>query len=216
MTDSMRGSMSLDGDVEKLARFYRDWAAAYDDDVASHGYGLPDMMVETLRAGVARLPANSPAAADGARVLDAGCGTGLVGIALASAGWAVLDGIDLSHEMVAEARKLGIYRTLRGGVDLTDPPADLLGAAPIVTLGGVFTVGHVPPRALADVAGLVMPGGLLVVSLRMAYRAETDLDVVRADLEARGVLVPLVEFTQRPYTMDSTGDYLAWQVLAER
>ncbi|RAH39706.1 uncharacterized protein BO95DRAFT_469476 [Aspergillus brunneoviolaceus CBS 621.78] len=60
-------------------------------------------------------------------VLDAGCGTGLVGQALATAGGAAsssissiaaIDGIDFSPAMLAMARKTGVYRNLIRG-DLT-------------------------------------------------------------------------------------------------
>ncbi len=213
MTESMRGAMSLDGDIDKLSDFYQGWAADYDDDVASHGYGLPEAMVRTLQLAIGEVRPDSPAFTRSPAVLDAGCGTGLVGVALHAAGWTTLDGVDLSEEMAAKATERGIYRTVRGGVDLTIPPDESLrAAAPIVTVGGVFTVGHVPPEALEQMAALVEPGGILIVSTRRAYHEETDFHVVRQRLEDSGALKPLVHLADQPYTMDSTGDYWAWQV----
>ncbi|MCH7907152.1 MAG: class I SAM-dependent methyltransferase, partial [Chloroflexi bacterium] len=49
----------------------------------------------------------------GARILDAGAGTGLVGELLARAGYGDLNGVDISTEMIARARLKGVYRDLR-------------------------------------------------------------------------------------------------------
>ncbi len=205
--------MSLDGDVDKLAAHYRTWADEYDADVAGHEYGLPASMVRTLVEALERLEPDAPARADGVAVLDAGCGTGLVAEALHAAGWTALDGVDLSEEMVDKAAERGIFRSLRGGVDLTVPPDDTLRhSAAIVTVGGVFTVGHVPPSALGTIAELVEPGGLLVASFRRAYIDGTDLTAEIERLEAAGTLEPLVHLADQPYTMDSLGDFHAWRV----
>ncbi len=219
MTESMHDVMSLGGDVDKLASFYRDWAAGYDEDVASHGYGLPSMMVTTLERAV-RAHGSSPRF-EGSRaaVLDAGCGTGLVGVELAAAGYTTIDGVDLSPEMVDLARARttsdgrAVYRHVEGGVDLTiEPPERLRRRADIVTVGGVFTVGHVPPDSLEKMSMLVRSDGLLVVSTRRAYHEETDFVAVSERLVDEGTLDLIVHLADAPYTMDSTGDYWAYRV----
>ena len=45
-------------------------------------------------------------------VLDAGCGTGLVGVALSQAGAKTIDGIDISSGMLDVARKSEVYSDL--------------------------------------------------------------------------------------------------------
>ena len=214
MTESMREAMSLDGDVEKLAAFYARWASYYDDDVSSHGYGLPAMMVETVLAA-ARVDETTTRFGDRSlKVLDAGCGTGLVGVALRGVGYTELHGIDLSPEMIERARERDIYRSLEAGVDLATPvPEHLLAAADIVVVGGVFTVGHVPPGALEVVTTMARPGGVLVVSTRASYHADAGFSDVRRRLADDGLLELLVHIAEAPYTMDSTGDYWAWRVL---
>jgi predicted TPR repeat methyltransferase len=147
------------------------------------------------------------------RVLDAGCGTGLVGAALLDLGYDDLHGIDLSEEMVAKAHERRIYRTLEGGINLTIPPPEHLRAsADIVTVGGVFTVGHIAPESLAVMASLVRPDGLLVVSTRGAYLEQTNFREVVSRLIANDTLRLLIHFEAAPYTMDSTGDYWAFAV----
>ena len=207
MTESMADVMSLGGDVDKLAAFYARWADDYDDDVATHGYGLPTMMAETAAAVIPE--ERRPTAV----VLDAGCGTGLVGAALAATGFGVIDGVDLSPEMVARARSREVYRRLDAPVDLTEPPtAERTESYDLVTIGGVFTVGHVPPEALATMSRYATPGGVLVVSTRRAYLEETDFESVSAALVEAGRLELLIHTPDAPYTMDSTGDYWAYRV----
>lgn len=214
MTESMREAMSLDGDVDKLAAFYARWASYYDDDVSSHGYGLPAMMVETVLAATRIDGATRRFGDRSSKVLDAGCGTGLVGVALRGAGYTELHGIDISPEMIERARERGIYRSLEAGVDLATPlPDHLRSTADIVLVGGVFTVGHIPPEALQVVATLARPGGLLAVSTRASYHVDVGFRDVQRRLADDGLLQQLVHIADAPYTMDSTGDYWAWRVL---
>jgi len=213
MTESMNESMSLGGDVQKLRSYYKDWAKTYDDDVASHGYGLPSMMVQTVEAAMTALAGTDGRIDRSVRVLDAGCGTGLVGSALCDAGFDAVHGIDLSHEMAEQAMRRGVYASIQSGIDLMEAPPDYLHqSAEIVTVGGVLTVGHVPPSALSHLAKLVVPGGLLVVSTRASYIEDTDFCDVVEGLINDGALRLLVRESNAPYTMDSNGDYWAFEV----
>jgi 2-polyprenyl-6-hydroxyphenyl methylase/3-demethylubiquinone-9 3-methyltransferase len=102
----------------------------------------------------------------GARVLDVGCGGGLVCEALARAGAAVT-GIDLAGGMIEVAR---IHAAAHGlDIDYRVASAEaLLASAPgsydLVTC--MEMLEHVPqPRAmLATLAGLVRPGGSVFIS----------------------------------------------------
>jgi SAM-dependent methyltransferase len=102
----------------------------------------------------------------GARVLDAGCGPGLVSHALLAAGFEVV-GVDLSREMVERARKrcdaYGSRATFHQ-VSMFDAGLDSLG--PFDAALSRYVVHHlVDPRAfLARQFDLVRPGGVLVVN----------------------------------------------------
>ncbi len=96
---------------ESAPRVPREHVASYFDGFAEHfdeyvvgrlGYRLPETLAELLGP---RLIAR------GDDVVDLGCGTGLVGAALAARG-ARLVGVDLSAGMLERARKRGVYAEL--------------------------------------------------------------------------------------------------------
>jgi predicted TPR repeat methyltransferase len=95
--------------------------------------------------------------------MDAGCGTGLSGIALAKAGFINIEGRDLSPEMLAKAEVTGVYKSLEE-IDLTMPiQTDELYDA--VFSCGVFGFG--PPFAehLRHLIAILKPEGYAVITV---------------------------------------------------
>ncbi|HSE55526.1 MAG TPA: class I SAM-dependent methyltransferase [Nocardioidaceae bacterium] len=102
----------------------------------------------------------------GARVLDAGCGTGRVAIRLDELGFSCV-GVDVDESMLAVARRAAPQVPWHRADLATLTPADLAGAAGfdlVVMAGNVVpllaegTVG----RSVAALAALLREGGLLV------------------------------------------------------
>ncbi len=211
-------SMSLGGDREKLAEYYAAWAETYDSDVGETDdkYGLPGSVLVALDTAVEQVPEIGD---PGITILDAGCGTGRVAVALGAAGYRVIDGVDLSPEMVAIAERRTrsdgspLYRRLEGGVDLTQPPSPAWSAhADLVVVGGVFTVGHIPPDAIHQVIKLVKPGGVLITTVRPGYYDTTDYAQVSAALTASPAADLVAEFASLPYTEDTDGRYFVYRI----
>lgn len=121
-----------------------------------------------------------------ARVLDAGCGTGRVGIRLAERGYDVT-GVDIDESMLAVARErapevrwlLGDLATL-DQVDLGAPYNLVLVAGNVVPLVAEGTEREV----VRQLARHVSTGGLLV----------TGFGLDRAHLPASGAVLSLVDF----------------------
>ena len=99
------------------------------------------------------------------RILDAGAGTGLLGVGLAEAGFPTLDALDLSPAMLAEAERKGVYRELREG-RLGDALPYASGAYDAVVACGVLTTGHAPASCLDELARVTRSGGHVVFTLR--------------------------------------------------
>jgi hypothetical protein len=109
--DVIKQSHQLDGAAESLRNYYRTWAGSYDLDVAAERYEGPARLCDLLDEVLATPPSD-------AHVLDAGCGTGLVGLELVHRDYPAPDGCDLSTEMIEVAHETRAYRDLRSGVDL--------------------------------------------------------------------------------------------------
>jgi len=100
---------------------------------------------------------------DGSAVLDAGCGPGLVSLALLEAGHRVV-GVDLSAEMIARARARCAASGDRARFErqsLFDP----IPGAPFDAAISRYVLHHVadPSAFLHRQAGLVRPGGVVVL-----------------------------------------------------
>src|SRR5262245_59610042 len=101
-----------------LRSLYDEWAASYDTDLVQpdQDYVAPALAAATVAKYV------DPTRLGSLKILDAGCGTGLVGAALAKLGAKVVHGIDLSPGMLQVASKTNAYTEL-DTVDLSEPLA---------------------------------------------------------------------------------------------
>ncbi len=138
--------------VAETVAIYRDWSATYDEDVLSSGYVTP------TRAATALAPVVDLAAP----VLDFGCGTGLSGLALRDAGFATIDGTDITPEMLERARAKDIYRRLWPSTD-GDIGAKS-GVYKTILAAGVISLGAAPPETLRWLLELLPTGGHLAFS----------------------------------------------------
>ncbi len=161
---------------DELAAGYDGWAADYDTDLVSWGYKLP--------AVVAGLFGRHVDAGEGA-VLDAGCGTGMIGETLHLLGYRGLVGIDLSDGMLAVARAKAVYRDLRRMKlgETLDFPDDHFVA---MTAVGVLTVGHARPDAFDELIRVTRPGTPMIFSIRVDGDAGDEFLARQDALEHEG------------------------------
>ena len=145
---------------EDNKKLYAKWAASYESDfVAKQGYKHPQVIAEIFHNNLPEVK----------KVIDIGTGTGLVGKYLkAHRPEIIIDGIDISPEMLAEAAKKEVYRNLFEqdltlSVTNTDAPYDAL-----VTIG-TFTHGHLGIEVLDNLIPLVKTDGYFVIAVNEAY-----------------------------------------------
>ena len=164
--------------IDELMAVYDGWADRYDRELLEDwGYTSPQKAVQLLLDAM-----GSPELT----VLDAGCGTGLVGVLLKEAGMSSLTGIDYSPGMLAEAEKKGVYDALHT-MDMNLPltlPSDSFDA---VTCIGTFTSTHVKPEAVKELARVTRSGGVLVFTVRDDYWRSTNFIDLLTELHISGV-----------------------------
>lgn len=179
-------------DPGEAAQVYDEWAATYDrDTVEGMGYIAPRVAAERL----VELLAN------GAHVLDAGCGTGLVGMELHQRRPdLVMDGIDLSSGMLALAREQDVYRGLQTA-DLTAPIEAPDASYDAVICVGTLTRGHLGPEPLTEMARVVRPGGVVVATVLDTMWEDGGFRAHVESMVDQGA-VRLVEAQQRPYHVE--------------
>ncbi len=146
-------SASEDKDHQTLQCEYREMAGSYDSGlVARHcSKTLADFAIGSIEAG------------PGIRLLDAACGTGLVGLRLRA--WAdEIVGIDLSPGMLAEAERKGVYDELTIG-DISNALKEHDGSFDLVTCAeGLYHLSDLS-GFFAGAASRLVPGGMLAVSV---------------------------------------------------
>lgn len=146
----------------------------------------------------------------GARILDAGCGTGRVGARLAELGYDVA-GTDVDASMLAVAQRIpGVRWHLAdlAELDLDEAPFDLIVAA-----GNVFPflAEGTGPRVLERLAAHLVPDGLLV----------SGFGLDRAHLPAAAAVVDIAAYDAwcaaaglAPVSRHATWDGDAWSEAA--
>ena len=116
---------ALNYNPPRISQYYEKRSHTYNQDTHNREYRGPQYLVDYLTS----LPHRDVLQSDAhnlaidisdrtVEILDAGCGTGLVGIALLRCGYRHIDGFDLSEGMVAKARQTGAYRSLIGGCNM--------------------------------------------------------------------------------------------------
>ena len=139
---------------EETKLLYDAWADSYETELMRNGYALPARAARALAAWTTDLDAP---------VLDYGCGTGLSGVALLQAGFNIIDGADLSAEMLQVAREKGLYRKL-WQVDPEIPSGVRPGDYAAITAIGVIGAGAAPIDLFDTLMDTLEPGGLFLFS----------------------------------------------------
>ena len=101
-------------DSSSIRSLYDEWAPGYEADLAKWGYVAPSVAADLLASH----------ASTNAQIIDVGCGTGLVGSALAAVGFHDVVGVDGSSVSLDMAAKTGNYRAL-SEIELTALPSEL-------------------------------------------------------------------------------------------
>ena len=169
--------------------YYDAWADGYDATLESWHYRAPEDAADLL----------APHLGPDLRVLDVGCGTGLLGQALRRRAAVSLDGIDISAASLGQARGRGIYgRLIRHDLQKTPlPVAD--GGHDIAACVGVLTYIPDAEALLRDMCRTVRPGGIVAFTQRTDLWEDRGFAAMIDRLQGRGVWQRLHVSPPRPY-----------------
>jgi predicted TPR repeat methyltransferase len=187
------GLRDLSRDSDEVARYYDDWAEEYDDTLEGWRYEAPQQVAARLRETLA----------PDSVVLDAGCGTGLSGRALAEAGFRAVDGMDVSQRSLEIAAQSGVYRSLVR-VDMQKPPIPYEDEV----FDGLACVGvltYVPDSLgiLREFCRVLRPAGVMVLTQRSDLLVERDFRSTLALLQSDGLLADVRISDPMPYLPDN-------------
>ena len=195
---------------EDNRELYAGWAETYDSGfVVDSRYVYPQQVAEVFCDGFAQL--DLP-------VLDVGCGTGIVGAELAKAGVGVIDGIDLSPEMLAEAEAKThdgrpLYRQLIEA-DLTDSTelADRSYAG--IVSAGAFTHGIFGPETITELLRVARPEARFALGINSAHFEDVGFGDWLEQRQLNGLITGL-RFDLRPiYEEADEADPNQWTRIA--
>lgn len=193
---------------EELAQAYEKWAHLYDHDTTHvMGYVGPQLAAEMLHKHIQ--------SAD-CRILDAGCGTGLVGEVLNEMGYEQVEAMDFSEEMLSEAEKKEVYsrgfqEDMNKSLDLPDNHYD----ATICV--GTFTYAHVGPHAFDELIRVTRPGGHICFAIRDGAYQEYGYRSKMIEMESEKQWM-LEEFLEADYLIKEkvTAKFCTYRVNGEQ
>jgi ubiquinone/menaquinone biosynthesis C-methylase UbiE len=164
-------------DNKELAERYDVWAKDYDSDLdEAFGWQGPQRAVDFF---VSHVPDKE------AKILDAGAGTGLVGVLLARQGYKNMVAMDISQGMLDEARKKGVYQGFDKMVMGEHLGYETNSFDAVISVG-VLTVGHAPASSLDELIRVTKPGGHIVFSLRPDVYRDSGFKEKQDALESEG------------------------------
>ena len=137
-------------------KLYKKWAKTYDKDFAFNSNYLSPKKISNFF--------NKYSKNTDAPILDVGAGTCLVGECLYKKINKKIIGIDISSEMLKQAKLKRCYSSLIEA-DLTKTIPLRNNSIGAIVSAGTFTHGHVGPDVFVELLRITKPGGLFVLSI---------------------------------------------------
>ena len=189
--------------TDEVMKYYDEWGIKnkYDQDMLDWNYTGPKETVATF---------TKYAKDKNIKILDAGCGTGLVGIELKKYNYLNIDGMDLSKKLL-DLVPQGYYQNLNQ-VDLNIPIKIKNDTYDAIMCVGTFTYGHVRPHALDEFVRISKNKGLICFTINEGIYEEYGFDKKIDDLK-KNKSWDVKEFFKSNYI--ASKDVNAWLCLAE-
>ena len=189
--------------TDEVMKYYDEWGEGnkYDKDMVNWNYTGPKETTEVF----IKHEKNKDA-----KIYDAGCGTGLVGVELKKYGFSSFYGADLSQKLLDLVPK-GLYKSL-DKVDLNKPINCEDNFYDGVMCVGTFTFGHVKPPALDEFIRITKNKGLICFTINEGIHEEYGFDEKIKELKVQNKWKE-IEFFNSDYI--ASKDVNAWLGLYE-
>ena len=162
---------------EDLQVVYKEWAPAYDHD--------NDNLLGTVSQPLSVQIFQEYIKDKLLRIIDVGCGTGLVGVELEKGGFSNFDGIDISQEMIDIAKQRSYSKLLIGSLNDSLPCENNEYDAALCV--GVFTHGHVSSDRLDELVRIVKSGGIICFTVNEGVYDSYGFDSKIKNLESTNI-----------------------------
>ncbi len=188
---------------EELLKYYQDWTDnnKYNKDMVDWNYIAPQETVLILK---------KYAFNKNYKILDAGCGTGLVGIELKKYGYSNIEGVDFSQSML-DLVPQDVYKKIEK-VDLNKHLIFKNNTYDVIMCVGTFTYGHVKPHALDELIRITKNKGFICFTINEGIYEEYGFDNKIKEL-SNNKSWDVKEFFKSDYITTKNVD--AWLCLAE-
>ena len=169
--------LSKSKNEEQLLGVYKDWALLYDKD-------NDDLLGTVSQPNTVQI-FHEYIKDCKLKIIDVGCGTGLVGLELQNLGFSNFDGIDISQEMIDIAQGRGYSSLFLGNLNKSLPiTSNSYDAALCV---GVFTHGHVGPERFSELVRIVKTQGIICFTINEDVYESYGFDIAIKNLESENV-----------------------------
>jgi|EP00670_Eutreptiella_braarudii_P006719 predicted TPR repeat methyltransferase len=173
VSSDLHSASEAAGSPEELQQVYKQWSVTYEREMLAndlHSYkSVTHAALDALDGTTGDL-----------RVMDAGCGTGLLGQFFKSqyasngqSGTVRLTGVDLSPEMLEVAAQKKCYDELQV-VNLQAALPFEAASFDLIISAGVFLPGHCGPEILPGLLALLKDHGTAVTTIRKSFYTELE------------------------------------------
>ena len=189
---------------EKVLDYYDNWTkkGQYNKDMVIWNYEAPKNTTSLL---------NKHAVDKKINILDAGCGTGLVGKELKKYGYSNLTGVDFSQSML-DLIPTGIYHTI-DLIDLNEPLKYEDNTFDAIMCVGTFTYGHVKAHALNEFIRIIKNKGLICFTINEGIYKEYEFDKKINELTTTNQW-EIIELSKSTYIVNKNIE--AWLCIARK
>ena len=189
---------------EKVLDYYDNWTKKeqYNKDMVIWNYEAPQNTASLLNKHTIDKKIN---------ILDAGCGTGLVGKELKKYGYSNLTGVDFSQSML-DLITPGIYHTI-DLIDLNEPLKYEDNTFDAIMCVGTFTYGHVKAHVLNEFIRIANYQGLICFTINEGIYKEYEFDKKIDELTTNNQW-EIIEFSKSTYIVNKNIE--AWLCIARK